>query len=178
MKNVRIRSTHNPTTRAAILFMLVAMVGMITPAAVKAQTRLQAGTLACAGEGGWGLIITSKKTFRCTFSANDADIRGEYVGEIQKFGLDIGITGDTVLMWLVLGPAEKVGNNYIPGSLQGEYGGVGAEASAGMGLGANALLGGGEQSFALQPVSVQVQTGLSVAAGVQTFSLRYVGPMQ
>jgi hypothetical protein len=178
MKNLRTKSAQNPTNRAAILFMLVAMVGLLAPTAVKAQTRLQAGTLACAGEGGWGLIITSKKTFRCTFSATDSDIRGEYVGEIRKFGLDVGVTGDTVLMWLVLGPAEKVGENYVPGSLQGEYAGIGAEASAGMGLGANALLGGGEQSFALQPVSVQVQTGLSIAAGVQTFSLEYVGPMQ
>ena len=143
-----------------------------------AQTYLRAGTLACAGEGGWGAIITSKKTFRCTFSSDKGEVRGEYSGEIRKYGLDLGKTGDTVLMWWVFGPTDKVGDNYVAGSLQGKYAGVGAEASVGMGLGANALVGAGDGSFALQPISVQVQTGLSVAAGVQALSLTYVGPME
>jgi hypothetical protein len=30
--------------------------------------------------------------------------------------------------------------------------------------------------MALQPLSVQAQTGVSVAAGVQTLVLKYVGP--
>jgi hypothetical protein len=47
----------------------------------------------------------------------------------------------------------------------------------GLGVGANALVGGGPGSFTLQPVSVQVQTGLSVAAAVQTLTLDYAGPL-
>lgn len=152
-------------------------VAAFPPSPANAQTRLQAGTLACSGEGGWGAIITSKKDFRCAFTASDGTVRGEYSGQIRKFGLDIGKTGQTALMWLVFGPEGKTGDNYAPGSLEGSYVGVGADAAVGMGLGANALVGGGPNSFALQPVSVQVQTGLSLAAGVQTLDLQYVGPL-
>ena len=127
--------------------------------------------------GGWGLIVTSKEKFQCTFSAIGSDVRGSYVGEIQKFGLDLGVKGDSVLIWLVFGPAERINKNYVPGSLQGVYSGFEAEASVGAGIGANALIGGSEQAFVLQPVSIQVQTGLSIAAGVETFSLRYAGPI-
>jgi hypothetical protein len=138
---------------------------------------LQAGTLACSGEGGWGAIITSKKAFRCAFTSSDGAVRGEYTGQIRKVGIDIGKTGQTALIWLVFGPESKIGDNYAPGSLEGSYAGVGADAAVGIGLGANALVGGGPNSFALQPVSVQVQTGLSIAAGVQTLNLQYVGPL-
>ena len=157
---------------------LLSAVSVQTPAHAQAQTYLRAGTLACASEGGWGLIITSKKEFRCTFSSRDRSVRGEYTGVIRKYGLDVGKTGDTVLMWWVFGPTDKVGDNYVAGSLQGKYAGVGAEASAGLGLGANALVGAGDGSFALQPISVQVQTGLSIAAGVQTLALEYVGSLE
>ncbi len=161
---------------AGVLF--AAAFATVAPSTANAETRLKAGTLVCAGEGGWGQIITSNKKFRCTFSSTDGGLRGEYTGEIRKYGLDIGKTGDTVLMWLVFGPTDRVGDNYAAGSLQGKYAGVGAEASAGIGLGANALVGSGDGSFALQPVSVQVQTGISVAAGVQTLTLNYVGAME
>ena len=142
-----------------------------------AKTRVQAGSLACKGDGGWGVVIASKKTFRCTFSTSNGTVRGEYRGVIRKFGVDVGKTGATSLLWLVFGPAAKVGENFVPGSLEGRYAGVGAEATVGLGLGANALVGGGRSSFSLQPVSVQVQTGLSIAAGVQSLELEYVGPL-
>ena len=49
------------------------------------------------------------------------------------------------------------------GALAGSYVGVGAEATAGAGLGANALVGGTGRSFSLQPLSVQGQTGVNIA---------------
>jgi hypothetical protein len=104
-------------------------------------------------------------------------VREAYRGVIRKIGIDVGKTGATSLLWFVFGPAAKVGENFVPGSLQGGYVGAGAEASVVVGLGANALVGGGPGSFALQPVSVQVQTGLSIAAGVQSLDLEYVGPV-
>ena len=150
----------------------------MTPTVVGAAADLQAGTLVCKGDGGWGAIITSKKNFNCTFASSDGVTRGMYTGVIRKFGLDIGVTGDTTLGWLVFGASEKVGENFAPGSLAGEYVGAGVEASVGVGVGANALVGGGDENFALQPFSIQVQTGLSIAAAVQTLTLVYVGPVQ
>lgn len=162
---------------AATCAALALFVVLLVPIQAQAQSRLQLGSLACTGTGGWGAIITSTKAFRCTFSTTDGVVREQYDAVISKFGLDLGVTGDTSLMWLVFGPAERIGPHYVQGSLQGSYVGVGADASVGLGLGANALVGGGPSSFALQPVSVQVQTGLSIAAGVQTLDLTYAGPL-
>ena len=177
MTNLKTNRVNVRSGWAATSLILALAVTALAPSQVAAQTRLQTGVLACSGEGGWGAIITSKKTFRCAFTSSNGEVRGEYSGVIRKFGVDIGKTGQTALMWLVFGPEGKVGENYVPGSLAGSYAGVGAEASVGMGVGANALVGGGANTFALQPVSVQVQTGLSVAAGVQTLNLQYVGPL-
>jgi hypothetical protein len=57
------------------------------------------------------------------------------------------------------------------GALSGTYSGVGAQATAGAGLGANVLVGGTGNAFSLQPVSIQGQTGINVAAGVTTITL-------
>jgi hypothetical protein len=51
-------------------------------------------------------------------------------------------------------------------SLGGNYGGVTAQATFGAGLGANVLIGGSNNSVALQPLSIEGQTGLNLAAGV------------
>ena len=59
-----------------------------------------------------------------------------------------------------------------PGALAGDYVGASAEASAGVGVGANLLVGGSDESFTLQPVSVQTQTGVNLALGVTSFELR------
>ncbi len=164
--------------RAGALSAIVAISGAVAvPAAAETGNRLQAGSLVCKGSGGWGAIISSKKEFECTFAKADGSVRGSYKGVIEKFGLDVGVTGDTTLAWLVFGPESKVGGEYSPGSLAGTYGGIGAEVSLGVGIGANALVGKGESSFALQPVSVQVQTGVSIAAGVETLKLEYIGPL-
>ena len=164
--------------RAAAVVWMISLMVALTPSESAAQAGLQAGVLSCKGKGGWGAIIGSRKRFRCTFASSDGSFVGHYRATITKFGLDIGVTGQTALSWLVFGPAEIVGDNYVAGSLEGAYTGVGADVAVGLGLGANALVGGGPTSFALQPVSIQVQTGVSIAAGVQTLTLEYVGPVE
>ncbi|MGB9657775.1 MAG: DUF992 domain-containing protein, partial [Pseudolabrys sp.] len=56
--------------------------------------------------------------------------------------------------------------------LAGKYVGATAEASIAAGLGANVLVGGSDRTIALQPLSVQGQAGLNVAAGVAELILR------
>ncbi|MGH6841056.1 MAG: DUF992 domain-containing protein, partial [Methylocella sp.] len=53
--------------------------------------------------------------------------------------------------------------------------GVDASATIGAGVGANALVGGSGRTFTLQPLSIQAQTGLALAAGVAELTLR-AGP--
>lgn len=171
------RTQSNPVKKMiAPLLVLGFVLAPLYGAVAETKTRIQAGVLECSGAGGWGVLIGSKKEFDCVFSNARGDLVGRYKGVVTKIGLDVGFTGKTALQWAVLGPANKVGGSYVPGSLEGEYAGVGADAAVGVGLGANALIGGGVDSMALQPVSVQVSTGLSIAAGVQTLVLRYTGP--
>ncbi len=61
------------------------------------------------------------------------------------FGLDIGINQSTVLVWGVFAPTNRLG----PGSLAGTYVGGSANVTIGVGLGANALVGGSNNTFAL-----------------------------
>ena len=89
---------------------------------------------------------------------------------MHRFGLDLGVTDQTRLTWAVNAPTGQVGR----GDLAGNYGGVGANASVRIGGGGNFLVGGPANSYALQPISVQGQTGLNVAAGVANIELEPV----
>jgi hypothetical protein len=132
------------------------------------EARIEVGQLHCTVEGGAGFIIGSSKDMICRF-----DIAGgpseRYVGTIDKLGVDIGWTNETIIAWTVFAGT----NSFAEGALQGTYGGATAEATIGAGLGANALVGGIDRSFALQPLSVQAQTGLNVAGGLARLTLHF-----
>ncbi len=134
------------------------------------QNGIELGLLDCIVEGGTGFIIGSTKDVKCTYSPADQAFAPEaYFGVIDKFGLDIGTTGQSVIQWAVLAPSADI---YAPGSLAGDYIGASAEATAVVGAGANLLIGGSSKSFTLQPLSVQAQTGINLALGVTQFQLR------
>jgi hypothetical protein len=61
-----------------------------------------------------------------------------------------------------------------PNALAGHYGGLTAGASVGVGVGANALIGGSGRTIALQPLSIEGTTGLNLAAGIGELTLHYV----
>jgi Protein of unknown function (DUF992) len=139
---------------------------MIAGAEAKAQARVEVGVLTCTVRGGTGFIIGSTKDLRCRFNKPGRD--EFYHGSISKFGLDIGATKQSAIAWAVLAPTAKL----RPGSLSGNYGGVSAEATVGLGVGANALVGGSSKNIILQPLSVQAQQGLNIAAGIAALQLR------
>lgn len=132
-----------------------------------AQTRGQVGVLDCAIAGGVGLIIGSQKDVQCAFRPSDGTTPQTYYGVIRKFGLDIGVTNVQQMVWTVFAAGSPA-----PGALSGEYIGATAEATVALGLGANVLVGGSNRTVALQPLSVQAQTGLNIAAGVAELVLR------
>jgi len=150
---------------------LVAIAASIVPgAAAQKKANAALGVLDCSVEAGTSFIITSQKNLRCVFTSANKRVPPEtYVGVIKKFGLDVGMTKKALLRWRVLAPT---GNAYAPGVLAGDYSGVSAEATVVVGGGANLLVGGLHKSITLQPLSVQAQTGLNVAAGVTRFQLR------
>jgi hypothetical protein len=137
-------------------------------ASADAQGGAQVGTLTCNVSGGWGFVFGSSKAIRCTFARAGGGVE-RYTGSINKFGVYIGYTKGGVLVWGVLAPTT----NLAPGALSGNYGGVTGSATVGVGAGANVLVGGSHRSISLQPVSVEGNTGLNVAAGIGAMSLHY-----
>jgi len=132
-----------------------------------AQTKVNVGTLTCSGDGGVGFVIGSKSSFACKFNPV-GQAPQSYAATITKLGVDVGITGKTVLVWTVLAPSAKLKRK----ALAGNYGGAAANVAVGVGGGANLLVGGSNNSIALQPLSVQGQTGLNVAVGIAGLELR------
>jgi hypothetical protein len=148
----------------------IAFVSAILPALTmpaSADAAVKIGTLRCDVSGGLGLIVTSSKEMRCFFSSARG-YREWYYGTIRKFGLDLGATSHGVLAWAVFAPTAGARR----GALAGDYVGADASVAVGAGVGANALVGGFDRSFTLQPLSVEVQSGVALAAGVASLSLR------
>jgi hypothetical protein len=127
---------------------------------------VKVGSLTCNVASGWGFVFGSSKDLHCTFRPNSHSSE-HYTGTISKFGVDIGYTEGGVLVWGVFAPASDV----RAGALAGDYAGATASATVGVGLGANVLIGGLDKSIALQPLSVEGNKGLNVAAGVGAISL-------
>jgi Protein of unknown function (DUF992) len=131
-----------------------------------AYAGVKVGLLECKLGVGVGVIIAENQKVECTFTPNSGPVE-HYGGQITKVGLEIGITGGTIVTWGVIAAT----NDYTPGSLAGAYGGATAEATAILGVGANALWGGSDQSLALQPISVQGQVGVDIGIGLSGMTL-------
>lgn len=128
---------------------------------------VNAGILTCQVEGGWGFIFGSSRNLRCEYSKRGYS--ENYYGRISKFGVDIGYLRGAVMVWTVIAPTA----NLAPGTLTGNYAGVTASATPGIGAGAHVLVGGFHRSVMLQPVSIEGNTGLNVAAGIASLTLHY-----
>jgi hypothetical protein len=137
--------------------------------AASSQGSAVLGNLSCQVASGWGFVFGSSRAVNCTFEGVGG--RAErYTGKITKYGVDIGYKSANVMVWTVLAPT----NTTKPGVLAGQYGGATASATVGVGVGANALLGGFNHSITLQPLSIEGSTGLNVAAGVAGLTLTSV----
>jgi hypothetical protein len=149
----------------ATLFAAVMGIAAIARPAAAQGPAVNVGTLTCNVASGFGFIFGSSKALNCTFAGLG---RAEhYVGTITKFGADFGYTSGGVLVWTVVAPVGAM----VPGALAGSYAGGTASATVGVGVGANALVGGSGNTVALQPLSIEGNTGLNVAAGIAAIQL-------
>ena len=145
-------------------------VTLLTASASYAQQpmqRVQVGVLECRGGASVGFIVGSVTNLGCVLRA-DGMPEDRYVATIRKVGLDLGITQESALAWAVFAPAVRLG----PGDLSGNYVGAQGSATLGVGVGGNVLVGGSANSIALQPLSVQGQVGIGIAAGLESLELR------
>jgi len=159
-----------------VLALAVALSALATPQA-RAQeggggggqrAAVRAGYLTCDVSSGWGLVFGSSRDMHCSY-AMQPGYTEFYTGSISKFGADIGYLSSAVMIWAVLAPTTNLGQ----GALAGTYAGATASAAVGVGAGANVLIGGFNHSIALQPISIEGQNGLNVAAGVAALTLKF-----
>jgi Protein of unknown function (DUF992) len=150
--------------------LLAAIAATFAAAPVDAQqplTRVQIGVLECRGGASVGFIVGSVTNLGCVLRATGQP-DDFYVATIRKVGLDLGITQESALAWGVFAPVNRLG----PGDLSGNYAGAQGSATLGVGVGGNVLVGGSNNSIALQPLSVQGQVGVAIAAGLESLELR------
>src|SRR5471030_3168722 len=111
----------------------IAIVALVAPiATANALPPVRAGILQCQGGQNIGFVVGSVTSFECVFQSEGR--RPEpYVATVRRYGVDIGFTDQTRFAWAVNAPSRSIGR----GDLAGNYGGVGANASIGVGGGGN-----------------------------------------
>src|SRR3982750_1300119 len=107
----------------------IAIAALMAPlAAADAMPPVRAGILQCQGGQNVGFVVGSVASFECVFQS--AGRRPEpYIATVRRYAVDLGFTEQTRLTWAVNAPAWRLGR----GELAGNYGGVGANASVGIG---------------------------------------------
>lgn len=147
---------------------LVAGAFVFGASAEAAESGVKVGILTCKVEPGWSYVVGSTRPLHCEYSPNKG--HGEhYIGKVEKVGVDLGYVSGATIVWAVIAPTSDIRS----GALEGEYGGVSASVSVGIGAGANVLIGGFDKSITLQPVSVEGDTGVNLAAGVAAITLEH-----
>jgi hypothetical protein len=137
---------------------------------VSAQSSTKVGVLSCKMGPSIGLIVGSSQRMECQFSPENGGPAEQYEATMTRIGLDLGITAGGVMAWGVFAPTTGLPR----GALAGNYGGASADIALGLGVGANALVGGSQKSVALQPLSLEGQVGVNLALGAAGFQLRSV----
>lgn len=150
-------------------FLMVVAFAALNAVPASAQGRVRVGVLECITQPSIGAIVGSIREMDCVFKPTSG--RDEnYSGTQTKIGIDIGVQARAALVWAVFAPTV----DRRPGELQGTYAGVSADASVGLGLGANVLLGGSSRTVVLQPLSLEGQIGAGVSAGVSALTLNFL----
>jgi len=122
----------------------------------------EVGLLTCRSPQTTGYILWSSQAYNCVFQSSVGGGTQYYSATINRAGAEVGFSNNVILVWAVFAASAQVGQ----GTLAGAYGGASAGAAVGLGVRANALFGGFPNSFALQPISVEGETGLNVRATV------------
>jgi hypothetical protein len=147
-------------------FVLAAIAAISLTSSANAQDRVRVGVLECRGGASIGFVVGSVTNLGCVLRVEGFP-EDRYVATIRKVGLDIGITQETALAWGVFAPVARL----APGDLTGTYAGAQGSASLGVGVGGNVLVGGSNNTIALQPLSVQGSVGVNLAAGLESLEL-------
>ncbi|MDU0956225.1 MAG: DUF992 domain-containing protein [Bradyrhizobium sp.] len=156
-----------------LLVLSIVLLGVLAPLAQAHAARpMRAGVLECEGRRTSGKLVMSQARLRCVFRSEGRQPE-RYVAKIRRYGLDLGLTDETRMAWAVNAPVNDFGRS----ELRGRYGGLTANAAALVGFGGSLLFRDSGRTTALQPISLQGQTGINLAAGVTEVELMPLLPM-
>jgi hypothetical protein len=133
-----------------------------------AKSRIYIGSLTCNVAGGTGYVLGSSKQMNCVFLGKDGVQSAEYIGTINKFGIDIGYTKALHTIWRVY----SLGTERGPRDLAGTYVGEQGTAAAGSQAGGNWLYGGPSAEIGMVAYGVVQDAGYNLATGVAEMSIR------
>ena len=153
--------------RAVVVVSLLLAAAASSPARAGDLTT-KTGLLTCHVARGFGWIVGSSRTAECEYHPTGGTTE-QYSGTISKIGIDIGYLAPIIMVWAVVAPSSLPSS----GALAGNYIGGTAQAALGVGAGVNVLLGGFDKSIALQPVSIEGDTGLYLGFGIAALSLTF-----
>jgi hypothetical protein len=144
---------------------------LLAPASAFAGDRV--GSLQCRLLGNGISVLVENQQMDCIYR-DDAEgaVPAHYVGALTKVGANVTINGPGELAWGVVSATSHIG----PGALAGAYYGPGFSAKVLVGGGGAALVGGSNDTFSLQPFSIEAGSGVGWTAGVERLTLAYVPP--
>jgi hypothetical protein len=145
-----------------VIASLTALLTLTSPLLAQSQDWVKVGGLSCSMAPTIGLLVVSEQKLNCTFTPSGPYPPEHYNGTMGTVGIDVGVIGGGLLAW----PPQ--------GSLATTYGGASGSIAAGVGVGANVLLGGSGRSVMLQPISVEGSVGIEVTLGVAALTLQWV----
>lgn len=155
------------TRSATALVTLAVLAGLAAPAA-HADGGVKVGELTCRMDGLKNDIVYTKEEFACTFQPTSGDPQS-YTAVLKEVGVNLSFTKDNTLVWGVLAPSDNLAS---PDVLKGTYVGAGGTVEVGGGIGANILVGGGDKSITLQPISVSGLVGAGASLDVSALEIR------
>ena len=159
------------TKLAARFALLGSLFALFLTAAAPARAS-EVGILTCRSPQTTSYILWSSQGYDCWFRSAVGGGSQHYTAVINRAGAEVGWSNNVTLIWAVFALSGKVGQ----GTLEGGYVGASAGAALGVGVRANALVGGLPNSFTLQPVSVEGEGGLNVRATVTGLWLQSAAP--
>ena len=100
-----------------MFFATVVLIGAITPLAAQQAGGTKVGVLACKTSASLGLIVGSHQKLRCSFNPDNGGPPENYVGHVNRLGLDLGIKAGGAMAWGVF----VLTNGLRHGALSGTY---------------------------------------------------------
>lgn len=155
-----------------LLLVATASVPAMASAVAVSMPKVSAGLLECRGEFATAYGFGSSRKVTCEFRPS-MGVNHYYAGTLERVGLDIGVSDQASMLWMVLAPSAQV----EAGALSGRYVGITSGFALGPGFSANLLAAQDPaQQITLQPLSVSSDSGLSLSLAGATLTLAPAAP--